>query len=665
MPSFDGYLLRCVPRANKFVIDSYNRSGNLRICRRLEEFASAGWQITEDLPEGVCCADTVDLSRIPSPLADLGNQQERFLHFIDNHVPDQVRLLFREMLHDSTYYKREITRAFMERAQGVFVEYMSGTRPTPAGASDQRDKDVEMFGDVESFLHSWSSDTPSLVAELGPYGEGILLKTCAFENPKLRQRGQFVLNGDYHHLVINESVFGQDLIAGPLPEFAVIQIGQHTLFWWRTLRALDYVPHKDALIHGPLFRLSAPVRQDLQGLTEIRHKEQSNNSNENWDDILDQGLARSRKRGHNYKRPSKGQEPHQIDRCWDLEFDSVLLAIASVWQALSRAGICYAFAGMDVFDPNLVALNQITGPGVVAGPKKFIMPLFLQPGLPSEMAALGHYKKKTQSKDGATGPAVGHIVLAVAEKLAEGANGVTIDIRDSRRGTCPHTLLEQKAAILALQSGWLGHRHLGRDLLPLSIWPKERVPKLQHQTVPQQPEGSNACGLFTILNAWAVMLEIPLRTSLRRRGDRSNEEFFLVGQELVNLALSGVMDSRTIQAFLNVFGLSRRQDTANLDDEVKFRVQSVSMNEARFGHALNIQKWREKGVKMPSLSPGAAGGTDQALRFPEEDIQYLLDRLGTTRERALRALCQTDGDVANAEAIIQAETQSPEPLGTE
>lgn len=37
-------------------------------------------------------------------------------------------------------------------------------------------------------------------------------------------------------------------VAGPLPEFAVIEIDDSLLFWWGTFAALDFVPREQPAV---------------------------------------------------------------------------------------------------------------------------------------------------------------------------------------------------------------------------------------------------------------------------------------------------------------------------------------------------------------------------------------------------------------------------------
>lgn len=406
----------------------------------------------------------------------------------------------------------------------------------------------------------------------------------------------------------------------------------------------------------------------IQQGQEIGTKEQqSAPPEEGWADILDRGLARHRTHRGLSGPPKKGKEPYQLDRYWNLYIDSVVLAIASIWDALRKRAVIHAFAGVDVFDPDLVRMDGFSGDGVVGGPRKFIMPLSIPPNSFAQKTAIDYHNKNKgnakQSKDAAAGPAVGHILLAVAERLPGEGNVIKIDIFDSRIGTFPRQMINSKAAMLATRSGWPGHRRSQYSGMPFERWPRDELPRVNGQLIPQQPDGSNACGLFTILNAWAVMLGIPLRNNRLRRGSRSDRELLGLGQELVNLALAGSMDSRTIQAFLNVFGLSERQEVPSQGNDVVMQVDAVRMNPQKLLDVLSLQKHRDANFPMPSLTPDSEGGTDQGNQFSEDDIRLLMISGGieATREQALRALRQTNGNLEDAVAIIQAENKTPEP----
>lgn len=55
----------------------------------------------------------------------------------------------------------------------------------------------------------------------------------------------FVVNKNLDRLSINGMDVNLPKIGGPLPDFAVLEIGRHTIFWWRTAAALRYMPVRE------------------------------------------------------------------------------------------------------------------------------------------------------------------------------------------------------------------------------------------------------------------------------------------------------------------------------------------------------------------------------------------------------------------------------------
>jgi len=75
------------------------------------------------------------------------------------------------------------------------------------------------------------------------------------------------------------------------------------------------------------------------------------------------------------------------------------------------------------------------------------------------------------------------------------------------------------------------------------------------------------------------MLGIPIQPGEERRGQHSFEEFEEVGIEIINLAIMGVMNSRTIQALMNVYGYSEEQ---NPGEPVSHEINAVRMRINKF-----------------------------------------------------------------------------------
>lgn len=59
--------------------------------------------------------------------------------------------------------------------------------------------------------------------------------------------GYFIINNDIELLALNESAIGTGMIAGPLPEFALITIGHLVGLWWSTTQALNYVSPRQVI----------------------------------------------------------------------------------------------------------------------------------------------------------------------------------------------------------------------------------------------------------------------------------------------------------------------------------------------------------------------------------------------------------------------------------
>ena len=52
----------------------------------------------------------------------------------------------------------------------------------------------------------------------------------------------------FDDVAINGFHVDQNRIAGPLPDFAVVEVERQSYFWWRTADALDYVPVKGSMV---------------------------------------------------------------------------------------------------------------------------------------------------------------------------------------------------------------------------------------------------------------------------------------------------------------------------------------------------------------------------------------------------------------------------------
>lgn len=238
--------------------------------------------------------------------------------------------------------------------------------------------------------------------------------------------------------------------------------------------------------------------------------------------------------------------------------EDIILAIAAVWEGLWRDETPFAFGTADLFQ---LSRDPPAGPwhgmASVGAPSDFIMPLLFNPDATS----------RKKGKLGAKRSITGHFLLAIAARDSDDSKDVNIQIQDSAPDARPLNLVQQAAQNIVRYSGWMGLTPDGAPADVQATFTVERV------TVPQQ-NGSVEWGFHVIFNAWAHMLGIPILNASDRNGTLPDDDFYVCGVRIVNLALSGSMNSATIQAFFNHFGYCEPQDP---EDAVS-AMQSTAMS---------------------------------------------------------------------------------------
>ncbi len=334
-----------------------------------------------------------------------------------------------------------------------------------------------------------------------------------------------------------------------------------------------------------------------------------------WRKSLEQGLAyHEAVRARNPRTTNDAsKDATKIESSSNMADDDVVLGIAPIWEGLKRLGRAdfdFTYAGLDVFAPGK------RGVGAVGRLTRFIMPLCFA-STKAEAIATG--KGKVQEP--------GHLLLCVAELVDNEPKTVQVQVLDSRVGTVDNRRIVQKAERIIRTCGWLGNTK-----------PKQVVFRPFIGTPVPRQVGINACGLYVILNAWAVMLGIPILPKPRREPSKGNEkyasdgEFLDLGLRIVNLALEGFMDSTTIQAFFNVFGYSVEQRCGDPARAV-IRVNAVGMNVNKLGRTLEKRYW----------STLIAYSGHYKIKFKDADMAYLHE-LGLSEDQAWRALSIASGD---------------------
>ena len=267
--------------------------------------------------------------------------------------------------------------------------------------------------------------------------------------------------------------------------------------------------------------------------------------------------------------------------------EDVVIAIASIWEGVNRdtaekkrtgRAIAHAYAGCDILAPSGTGEYQVTGVGVVGKRKEFIIPIL------NESAK--------------------HLFLAIVtlvdtdvnKKQKSGRCRVSLIIMDSRPNTISRHEMWAQSMALIHSSGWLG----GKKIRPR---PHCDLSTVTFLPVPHQ-EGIDACGFYVILNAWAKLLGIIIHDKPNRRGSTTANAFLSQGLRIVNLALAGFMDARTIQAFMNAHGYSTDQSPSNLVWRVA-DVYAVGLNHDKFDRVLRqrldeerLQEAEKKGTEF-------------------------------------------------------------------
>lgn len=308
-----------------------------------------------------------------------------------------------------------------------------------------------------------------------------------------------------------------------------------------------------------------------------------NSPRRTWEQILEAGLTQQRNAAKNSKKPASYSLSTVESNALDDE--DVGYAIASVWAGLRNSGTYFGFGTPNTFRVySKPPGRDAAASPAVGGPNPLIMLLLSGNSLTLQDDEFG---------------GIGHFVLAIAEMDGPSGNDVKIYIVNSAPGLKFQDDPETAARCIVRYSGWMGVNVYG---VPLN-----KTPNFTARSTPQVPHQKeiNNCGVHVILNAWAVMLRIPIEASPERRPTTwrghatSDSEFYRLGKEIMNLAVHGFMDSTTIQAFMMVFGYAVYRPAGDPEHAARF-MQSVEMN-GRILEDLMQAIREEEGVRASEL----------------------------------------------------------------
>lgn len=519
-----------------------------------------------------------------------------------------------------------------------------------------------------------SSDPSSTTSESSKAGKS--LEARRVRNSKTGEVEYFVVNNGLDIFSINGTDVGPTTRAGPLPDFAVLEHGHFSIFWWRTAAALDYIPSQKRKRQSEDSD-GESFRKAFKGATDPSHNSQVFPESKSWLDEYRRRVELCEERPIKYTSSITDLHPPHQQRDDEMRDIDVILAIGAVWLGLMNANIDFAYANSDLF--SFARSMRMVGMHAIKGTNPFLMPLIFSKELEALSPELGEdtaeplepvfsvfqrgeeqknqenvvAAKKAQQKDPGNKNKpplpledqnmenkrykgdIGHFVLAIAEKVnRDGANTIK-DIRmkkalvrlrfmDSAEGLLDKGLIRRVARNIVRNAGWLG-----------DIWPS--FDPNEEDWVDVLGQSVNRCGEHTVLNAWAYMLEIPLAAT--RKGALAKASYEDI-RRMIGLALRGQLDSLTIRAWMQHYKfaisepLSQLQQTQKQNPDLpnKLRyMQTVALNEKAFNEIVDDMHTQEQAANRDhariwgavSVPPGCAT-TQQSGHAPEVATGFTL-----------------------------------------
>ena len=342
------------------------------------------------------------------------------------------------------------------------------------------------------------------------------------------------------------------------------------------------------------------------------HPDNEKRMRRDWRRLFQQGIAL-----HEQSRSEdpETQDVTKLTGTSNLLAEHVFLGIAPVWRGLREAEPPQRFAFAD-FNTMSLARSEPESPtdlcAVGGSDCDYLIPITLSeadsrrsPGLekPKTLEISKAHSSAAQSAEARDWETeIGHLLFAVAR--FDGKRTVTSIIMDS----CPY--IERRRIQHAIEkivrnSGWL-KANLGGKSQQID---SPIVFRHSNRSVPRQ-DSTNSCGIFSILNAWAHMFGLDIVREEKRNGDPDDgitaAQFIRNALRMINLAMSGHMDSEVIQAFFNGYGYVELQDfdqkltemkSSAINENILFEIleeyRGIEMAEAQQGMNMENVQYRE------------------------------------------------------------------------
>lgn len=507
---------------------------------------------------------------------------------------------------------------------------------------------------------------------------------------------------------------GPDVAIGPLPDFAVIQVEDVVLFFWKNEAALHYLP---ASVEADKVRVkemeeeeeeerrkekerqeAEQLDQDLLGETEeesgppaaadqtqlqlisdeinqlfspdpVQESVLEQNRRDEWKIIWDTGVRRNERQ--------RAEDPtidcQQIISYSDVGNLDLVASIAAVWDAVVspedgrqfafNSDSMYALVRGDFLD-KMGKRSRCTA--AVHGPNDLLIPMVMDgytrsppnsAGFPPGQDPNDHnIKIPSMDPDNPKGDKgrVGHTVFVVAQRIEEDrieGDQVSAIIFDSRpTGSEQSKRIDDNVGKTIRRIGWLGI-----DWFRRATEDRDAPPRVVETLQPRVPfqVSPNSCGIHAILHAWGYMLGLPaLNSNVRLHGQRlttqwqqaAEEETFITDAvRMINLAVAGHMDFRTIQAFFNHYGFCQLQDPNSSSEAQPEQRMATMMNDEVLDKILDEKRDAESTMK----------GTEPTdYQFREDDIwQVRQVAEGMKWSAAVYYLDTANGDIDMAKQL--------------
>ena len=308
----------------------------------------------------------------------------------------------------------------------------------------------------------------------------------------------------------------------------------------------------------------------------------------------------SRERRHLSGHPEPTQLDIGLNR--NMTQEQVVVAIASVWAATLEEGRIFSFSDAARFQEmlNRPLDNELR----CAVPSNvFIIPLLLP----------------SMSKGSGSGSGDRH-ALAVVHWFPNRQSNVQVEIYDSDSGK--HYIRDYVDLLRDIleSSGWLGD-------VPIRL----NSDHIVLRSLARSASFAAADGVHTVLNAWAVMLGLPLGQTNDAIGTDAEMQTraYTEGLSLIRQAANGSMDFLTIEAFLYRYGFvqvpeyedweisdaSKQKSTANFR-----RTQAYSMNETSLANLVDHSLAEQHERPMDRRDPYQKKESQTALHPPHSKV---------------------------------------------